>query len=212
MKLYLFDSTLRTSTICLFQDTKFFILLRTSGEHSYLALISKVYLCWNSISGYYFHLFGIKIKLYKENRYSPKYSEISIILSFFFPSKIALKALLFKGKKSLVQQLLNWMVIFPRLKTLVLPPYFELKTFFIWQPTVMKWNEHCSTCLENEKLAIYKNTFCHLFYLLDLSAIHISSKCDLPFTPALFNCLENQWQVYNNQHEASHTVEKKTFW
>lgn len=185
----------------------FFILTRTFGEHSYLALIFKVSLCWNSIFGYHFHLFGMKIKLYKAKRYSSHYSEISIILSFFFFHN-SIESFCSKGKKSLVLQLLELMVSFPRLKTLV----SELKTFFVSLLTVMKWNEHCSTCLENEKLAIYKNTVCHLCYLLDLSAIHISSKCDLPFTPALWNCLENQWHVYNNQHEALHTVEKKTFW
>lgn len=153
----------------------------------------------------------MKRKLYKENRY------FSLVLLnkhhiFFFPPKIVLKAILFKGKKSLMVQLLEWMVSFPRLKTLLKLIYFELKIFFVSLPTVMKWNEHCSTCLENEKLASYKNTICHLLYLWDLSAIHISSKCDLHFTPALCNCLENQWQVYNNQHEALHTVQKKTFW
>lgn len=98
LRIYLFDSTLKAS-IWLFQDTKFFILLRIFGEHSYLAFTSKVNLCWNSIFGYYFHLFAMKIKLYKENRYSPEYSEINIVLSFFYFQKTVLKAILFNGGK-----------------------------------------------------------------------------------------------------------------
>lgn len=58
------------------------------------------------------------------------------------------------------------MVNFTRLETLAILICFELKIFFVLLPTVMKWNEHCSTCLENKKLAIYKNIICHLFYFL----------------------------------------------
>lgn len=163
-----------------------------------------------SIFGYYFNLFAMKRKLYKENRY------FSLVLLnkhhiFFSPPKIVLKAILFKGKKSLVVQLLEWMVSFPRLKT--------LKTDLLWIKDIFCITANCDevkwTLFNmpwNRKLASYKNTTCHLLYLWDLSAIHISSKCDLPFTPDLCNCLENQWQVYNNQHEALHTVQKKTFW